>query len=124
MTMSDNDLRETLLEDDRRIMDELGEHPGVFTLTGGALRSKMRPFIILHVIMGTLAIALCVFAVVRVAGAESTRQQVLWALVAAGAFIWVGLSKVYFWMQLERRAIVIEIKRAEIRILEALKRRP
>jgi hypothetical protein len=122
MKQHDSDLRSTLRDEERRILAELPEHGGILSLTGGAMKTKMRPFILLHIVLGTIAIAFCVFAVIQVFGAETTKAQILWALAALGSFTWVGLSKVYFWMQLERRAIVIEVKRAEIRILEALKR--
>lgn len=122
MKQHDSDLRSTLRDEERRILDEMPEHEGILSLTGGAMKTKMRPFILLHIVLGTIATAFCAFAVIQVLGADTTKAQILWALAALGSFTWVGLSKVYFWMQLERRAIVIEVKRAEIRILEALKR--
>ena len=123
MKQHDNDVQNTLRGEERRILDEMPEHSGIQSLTESAMKTKMRPFILLHIGLGTIAIAFCVFAVIQTAGAETTKSQTLWALAALGSFTWVGLSKVYFWMQLERRAIVIEVKRAEIRILDALNRR-
>jgi len=122
MNKHDSDLRSTLRDEERRILDEMPEHEGILSLTGGAMKTKMRPFILLHIVLGTIAITFCVFAVIQLFGAETTRTQILWALAALGSFTWVGLSKVYFWIQLERRAIVIQITRAELRILDALNR--
>jgi len=118
----DDTLRSVLTEDDRRLLDEMPDYTNVFTLMAGSLRSRMRPFVILGVVLGTIVTAFCVYAIIRVFGAETTRGQILWSLAATGSFIWVGLSKVWMWLQLERQAVLMELKRTELRVLEAIER--
>ena len=122
MKSFDDEIAQILTEDERRVVEEMPDYKNVFTLMSGSLRTKMRPFIILGIVFGTLVTAFCVYSIVAVFQAETTKGQILWSLAAIASFVWVGFSKVWFWMQLERQAVLIELKRAEVRILRSFER--
>ena len=120
MMTHDDRLRRGLDEADRRLVAEMPDHANIFRLMVGSMRTSLRPFIILHLVLGTLVTVGCVLSVVQVFRAGETREQLLWALAAIGSFVWVGFAKVFLWMQLERRAILSELRRTEVRLLDAL----
>ena len=123
MNLPEKTLRTALTDEERKVLDEMPDYTNIFTLMARSLRTGLRPFAILNIVLGTLVTAFCVFAFIQIFRVESTRVQLLWSLAAMGAFIWVGLAKVWFWLQLERQAVLLELKRAELRILSALEDR-
>ena len=120
--MDDAELRRALSSHDQRLADEMPDYQSVFSLMAGSLRGGFRPYFLLGILMTTAVTVFCVVAIVQVFKAESTKHMLLWSLAAGGAFVWVGLAKVWMWMQFERRALLIELKRAELRVLAALDR--
>ena len=108
MNKLDDKIGEALSEDERRLIEQMPDYKNMFTLMAGSFRSKMRPFLILGLILGVLVTAFCVYSIVQVFQADTTK------------FIWVGLAKVWMWMQLERQAVLMELKRSELRILSHL----
>lgn len=122
MNKLDERLGAAISEEERRLIEEMPDYKNIFTLMAGSLRSKMRPFIILGIVLGTAVSVFCVYAIVQVFQAETTKLQILWSLAATASFIWVGLAKVWMWMQLERQAVLMELKRSELRILRTLER--
>jgi hypothetical protein len=120
MTNHDDRLRRGLKEEDRRLVADMPDHAGVFRLMAGSMRTSLRPFMILHFVLGTLVTGACVLSVIQVFRAGEIREQLLWSLAAIGSFVWVGFAKVFLWMQLERRAILTELRRTEVRLLDAM----
>lgn len=120
MNKLDDKIGEALSEDERRLIEQMPDYKNMFTLMAGSFRSKMRPFLILGLILGVLVTAFCVYSIVQVFQADTTKLQILWSLAATASFIWVGLAKVWMWMQLERQAVLMELKRSELRILSHL----
>ena len=84
MNKLDDKISQALSEDERRLIEQMPDYKNIFTLMAGSFRSKMRPFLILGLILGTLVTAFCVYAIVQVFQAETTKLQILWSLVHLG----------------------------------------
>ena len=120
MNNTDKKIWSALTVDEQRVIEEMPDYDNIFTLMSQSYRSGMRPFVILLVVLTTVVTAFCLFAIWKVFDAETTQHQILWSLAATGSFIWTGLAKVWFWMQLERQKLLLELKRAELRILAVI----
>lgn len=120
MNTNDKKLSAALSADEKRLIEEMPDYDNIFVLMSRSFRSAMRPFVITLIIMTTAVTAFCVYSLVQVFNAETTQNQILWSVATLGSGIWVGLAKVWYWMQLERQKLLMELKRAELRILDAL----
>ncbi len=61
---------------------------------------------------------LAVFAAVRFFQVEGDRQMLLYATVFVTAVIVAAITKIWYWMLINRNAVQREVKRLEIRIAE------
>jgi hypothetical protein len=61
---------------------------------------------------------LAVFAAVRFFQVEGDRQMLLYATVFVAAIIIAAITKIWYWMLINRNAVQREVKRLEIRIAE------
>jgi len=120
MTTNDKKLSAALSAEEKRLIEEMPDYDNIFVLMSRSFRSAMRPFVILLFVMTTAVTIFCIYSIVQVFSADTTQHQILWSLAATGSFIWVGLAKVWYWMQLERQKLLMELKRAELRILDAM----
>ena len=123
MTTNEKKLSAALSAEEQRLIEEMPDYDNVFVLMRRSLRSAMRPFVIILIIMTTIVTAFCVYSLVQIFQAETTQHQILWSVATLGSGIWVGLAKVWYWMQLERQKLLMELKRAEIRILHTIESR-
>ncbi len=68
---------------------------------------------------GLLFVAAAIWAAVMFFRAENTGDQILYATVFVCSYLTVGLMKVFAWQTIHRHSIKREIKRLELRMLEA-----
>ncbi len=126
MTTIDDAIRQALSPDDLRAYEELSraETPLQATLT--AFRTQHAAFSIAGFLAGTVCLALAGYGVWRAAEATEVKAMLGWAGVAAFGFFFLGLLKLWFWMEMQKNSVVREIKRLELQVasLAALASRP
>ncbi|MEM9064191.1 MAG: DUF6768 family protein [Planctomycetota bacterium] len=123
MSHVDKKLSAALSDDEHRLLEEMPDYDNIFTLMSRSFKSAMRPFVILLFVMSLVAMAFFVFSVWKVFESDTTQSQILWSMAATGTYIWIGLAKVWYWMQMERQKLLMELKRAELRVLSAIEAR-
>jgi hypothetical protein len=115
MNELDRKIRETLTAEEAALLGPLGELPlrqQLIELFGGRLR-----WVSLLVVVGGLAAAvLMVVSVVCFFRAETEREMIAWAGGFGLGLIAVGFSRLWFWLLLERNAILHELKRVELQL--------
>ena len=72
MTRIDDQIREALSEDDRKLLDQFGDEPGMFELIGASFRSKMRAWVVLTYVMTFVFLGLGVWFFVEIINAETS----------------------------------------------------
>ena len=96
--------------------DELLAEPGIRELIGDLFRGRLRWLNLFGWVIAVALFALSVLALVRFLQAEETRQMILWGMALLFAITSVGLMKIWFWMELQKNAILREIKRVELQV--------
>lgn len=111
----DRAIREALRDDDGEVFDGLGEQ-SMCELVIDSFRSRQRWMVTL-VFFWTFAIfAGSVVCAVMFFRAEETREAVAWAVGVIIGMNGVGLLKSWYWMQLNKNALMREIKRMELQL--------
>jgi len=87
-------------------------------------RSRKRHFVIISVVVTLAAMALAVYTAIRFFGAEDTRSMIAWSVVFLLCAVTTSMMKVWFWMQMERYAILREVKRLELQVARLVERLP
>jgi len=100
---------------DADIRDEAGD-PSLLTMVGDVFRSRQRVSMVASVIAGTILMGVWIWTIVAFFQAEGQKETLAWL----GAFLFLALMiafmKVWFWMQMQRFAILREIKRLELEV--------
>jgi predicted membrane protein len=116
MTSIDDTIRRALSADDLRAYEELSraETPLQATLT--AFRTQHAAFAIAGFLVGTACLVLAAYAVWRAAEATEIRAMLGWAGVAAFGVFFMGILKLWFWMEMQKNSVVREVKRLELQV--------
>lgn len=107
---------------DDRIREALGEPvdtSDLRTMVGDAFKGRMRWLNVFTVFWSLVIFAIGLYATHRFFVAPDTRAQLRWGLGVLFCLQVVGLMKVWAWMQLEKVALLREVKRLEVRIAHA-----
>jgi len=126
MTTIDDTIRRALSPDDLKAYEALSRSETALEATITAFRSQHRSIAIAGFLVGTLCLLVAAYAVWRAAEATDMKAMLGWAGVAAFGLFFMGLLKAWFWMEMQKNAIVREIKRLELQVasLAALTARP
>lgn len=116
MTLHDNAVRGALSPDDLQLYDALGRRPNPVQAAFATLRGEHRLFAIGAWAMGFAMFAIAGYAATRFAEAETTRAMIGWAAGATVALVALGLIKIWVFMEIQREALLRELKRLEFQV--------
>jgi hypothetical protein len=126
MNEFDRAIRETLSAEDARLFDRLGADQALHREVLATFEDRHRWFNVAGWIAGFgLFAAGCAFGW-RFVNAGETGEMLRWGAASALAFAGLALVKVWFWLELQKNAVVREVKRLEVQVasLAAQLRRP
>ena len=111
----DDDLQEII--DDLEGYDEKHEGTALGMLTEFYSRKFLSTAIVVwaNAIVMTGVAVLCAVLFFRT---DVVKEEILYATIVMGAFIWIASIKMFAWMAINRNSIAREVKRLEIRVLE------
>ena len=116
MTDLDNAIRQAVSAEDAALMDRLAADP---SLPKQVFNTFQGQFGLLNILGSVVAIVLFAggaFAAWRFATTFNVHDMLIWGALATFAFAGLTLIKVWFWMELQRHAVVREIKRLELQV--------
>ena len=108
-------IKESLTEEEAKFYDEL-EEQNVFASLGGLFKSKNSWFIVLVNIVHLISFVGFIYCLVQFLNTEVINDMITWA---AGGFICLmvtGMLKIYMWLQMDRNALLRELKRLELQV--------
>ena len=111
----DNLIKETLTKEEAEFYDSLDEQ-NLFEMVGGLFKTKNRWLIILMNIVQVISFVLFVYCAIQFFDVEETNELIKWG---AGGFLFLMMStfiKLFSWMQMDKNAILREMKRLELQI--------
>lgn len=111
----DDLIKETLTKEEAVFYDSLDEQ-NLLEMVGGLFKTKQRWLIILMNIVQVISFGLFIYCTVQFFDVEETNELIKWG---AGGFMFLLMStfmKLFSWMQMDKYAILREMKRLELQI--------
>ena len=111
----DEMIKQALHEEDRETFDSLGEQ-NLFQMVGGLFSGKLKWLMILiNVVMVAFFIGF-IYCLVKFLKADDIKMMITYGAGAFTAIIAVTMLKLFAWMQIDKNAILREIKRLELQV--------
>lgn len=108
-------IKETLSKEEAKFYDELDEQ-GVWGMIIGMFSGKNKWIIVLMNIM-TLVFFICfLYCLVQFFSVDDTKALIQWGIGSLAFLLGVSMLKVFAWMQMDKNALLREIKRLELQI--------
>jgi hypothetical protein len=122
----DHAIRQSLSAEDAALLDRLGADQTLHRQVLATFEGRLRWFNVMGWIAGFVLFAVACVLSWQFVQADELRDMLRWGAASALAFAGIALIKVWFWMELQKNAIVREIKRLEVQVasLAAQHRRP
>lgn len=126
MTDLDQAIRESLSSEDVKLFDRLGADQALHRQVLATFEGQLRWFNTAGWIAGLVLFGIASVSAWRFVQAQELGEMLRWAAASALAFGGLALIKVWFWLELQKNAIVREVKRLEVQVasLAAQLRRP
>ena len=116
MSELDDKIRAALRKEDAELFAEHGGEQGMFEMVADTFRGRSRWMTVLVYASLLAFLGLAIFTAVSFFQAESTRDQIAWAVGFVYSMIVISGLKVWYWMQMNRNALTREIKRLELQV--------
>ena len=112
----DQAIRQSLSAEDAKLLDRLGADEALHRQVLGTFEGQLRWFNAAGWIAGIALFGVaCIFAW-RFLQAQKLEDMLRWGAASALAFAGVTLVKVWFWLELQKNAVVREVKRLEVQV--------
>lgn len=112
----DRAIRQSLSAEDAKLFDRLGADQALHRQLLAMFEGRLRWFNAAGWVGGLVLFgAACVLAW-RFAQAQDPADMLRWGAASALAFAGLGLVKVWFWLELQKNAILREVKRLEVQV--------
>jgi len=108
-------IKETLTQEEAKFYDGL-EEQNVFQMLGGLFQGKNKWLLLLMNIVVLVFFVLFIYCVVQFFNVESTKDLLMWGIGGLMSLSAVSMLKLFAWMQMDKNAILREIKRLELQV--------
>lgn len=109
-------IKETLSKENAAFYDSLDEQ-NVFDMFFGLFKGKNTWILIVMNIMIFVFLGLFVYSCVQFFSAESTNELIKWGTGSILFVLSLSMLKIYAWMQMDKNAILREMKRLELQVM-------
>lgn len=108
-------IKETLSEEEAKFYDELDEQ-NVFEMLGGLFQGKNKWIMYVMNFMMLIFFVLFIYCTVQFFNTEVTNELIKWGIGGLLFIFAVSMLKVFAWLQMDKNAILREMKRLELQI--------
>ncbi|WP_299885775.1 DUF6768 family protein [uncultured Lacinutrix sp.] len=108
-------IKETLSQEEAKFYDNLDEQ-GVIGMIFGLFKGKNKWLLILMNLVTVVFFILFIYCTVQFFNTDITNELIKWGLGALVFLIGVSMLKVFAWMQMDKNAILREMKRLELQV--------
>jgi len=108
-------IKETLTDEEAKFYDDL-EEQNVFEMLGGLFQGKNSWIMYVMNFMTLVFFGLFVYSAVQFFDTENTNEMIKWGIGGLVFLFGVSMLKVFAWMQMDKNALLREIKRLEIQV--------
>ncbi|MBS9463770.1 hypothetical protein KIM67_15225 [Flagellimonas sp. 389] len=108
-------IKEALTQEEAKFYDELGEQ-NIFEKLGGVFRGKLGWLAIIMNLVNLIILGLLIFCIVQFLNTNVTNELIEWGTAIFVCLIFMGMIKLFVWMQMDKNDILRELKRLELQI--------
>ncbi len=108
-------IKDTLTQEESKFYDSL-EEQNVLGMVGGLFTGKNRWINILMNIMTLIFFGLFIYCVVSFFDTNETNELIKWGVGSLVFLLGVSMLKIFAWMQMDKNAILREMKRLELQV--------
>lgn len=108
-------IKETLTQEEAKFYEELDEQ-NVFQMIGGLFQGKNKWIMILMNIMTLIFFGLFIYCIIQFFESEATKDLIQWGVGTLIFLLGVSMLKIFAWMQMDKNALLREIKRLELQV--------
>lgn len=108
-------IKETLTQEEAKFYEEL-EEQNMLQMVGGLFQGKNKWIMYLMNFMTLVFFGLFVYCTVQFFNTTETNELIKWGIGSLVFLLGVSMLKVFAWMQMDKNAILREIKRLEIQV--------
>jgi hypothetical protein len=108
-------IKETLTQEEAKFYDKLDEQ-NVFEMVGGLFQGKNKWIMYLMNIMTLIFFGLFVYCTIQFFDTDVTNEMIKWGVGGLVFLFGVSMLKVFAWLQMDKNAIIREVKRLELQV--------
>ena len=108
-------IKETLTEEEAKFYDELDEQ-NLWQMIFGIFRGKNSWIVYLMSIVQVIFFGLFIYCAIQFFKVESTNELIQWGVFGTISLMASSMLKLFSWMQMDKKAIIREIKRLELQV--------
>ena len=109
-------IKDTLSKEEAKFYDSL-EEQNVFEMLFGLFKGKNAWILIIMNIMTFVFLGLFVYSCIQFFNVESTEELLKWGFGGLVFLFGLSMLKVFAWMQMDKNAILREMKRLELQVM-------
>ncbi len=111
----DQIIKDTLTQEEATFYDELGEQ-NLLQMLGGIFQTKYSWLIIIMNIVSLMMFGLSIYCAIQFLNTNNTNELIKWGAVFAICWSFISMIKLFVWMQMDKNAILRELKRLELQV--------
>ncbi len=108
-------IKSALTKEEAIFYNEL-EEQSLLEMVLGVYQGKLKWFAILTAVIMAVVFGLAVYCLIQFLQADDAKEMILWACGMFGAMILSSMLKLFHWMQMDKNAILRELKRVELQV--------
>ena len=108
-------IKETLTEEESKFYDSL-EEQNVLGMIFGLFQGKNKWILIMMNVMTLVFFGLFIYCVVSFFDSTETNELIKWGIGSIVFLLGVSMLKIFAWMQMDKNAILREMKRLELQV--------
>jgi len=108
-------IKETLTQEEAKFYDEL-EEQGLWGMIGSLFQGKLGWFVVLMNGINLIVFGILIYCLIQFFNVTDTNELIKWGLGIIICLIFNTMIKLYAWMQMDKNAILREMKRLELQV--------
>ncbi len=108
-------IKETLTQEEAKFYDDLDEQ-SIFEMVFGLFKGKNKWIMVLMNFVTLVFFSLFIYCTIQFFNTDVTKEVIKWATGALIFLLGVSMLKVFAWMQMDKNALLREMKRLEFLI--------
>jgi Family of unknown function (DUF6768) len=108
-------IKDTLTQEEAKFYNELDEQ-NVFQMMEGLFKGKNSWILVMMNIVMVIAFGLFIYCAIQFFNTDVTNELIKWAVLGMFCMMIVGMLKLMGWMQMDKNALLREMKRLELQV--------